>query len=200
MVSGSGTNLQALLDACAAPDFGARVVAVGADRDGAQGLERAHAAGVQTFVVGLTDYPDRTAWDRALADAVAVHEPDIVVLAGFMKIVGAAFLERFPHRIINTHPALLPAFPGAHAVRDTLEYGTKITGVTIHLVDAGVDSGPIVAQSAVPVLPDDDEDGLHRRIKDVERRLLPDTVGCMARDGYRVVGRTVNIAYGSEGG
>lgn len=199
LVSGAGTNLQALLDACADPGYAASVVAVGADRDGAQGLVRARIAGVPTFVVRLSDHPDRASWDRALADAVARYEPDLVVLAGFMKIIGGYFLERFPNRIVNTHPALLPAFPGAHAVRDALAHGAKVTGVTIHIVDAGVDSGPVVAQAAVPVLDSDDEDRLHERIKVVERGLLVDVIGRMVRDGYEVEGRKVRLGERDEG-
>ncbi|MGW5053177.1 phosphoribosylglycinamide formyltransferase [Actinokineospora sp. NPDC004072] len=189
LVSGSGTLLQALLDA----DLPARIVAVGADRTGIAGLERAAAAGVPTFAVRLRDHPDRDAWDAALADAVAAHEPDLVVSAGFMKILGPAFLARFGGRIVNTHPALLPAFPGAHAVADALAHGVRVTGSTVHLVDGGVDTGPIIAQEAVPVGPDDDEAALHERIKVVERRLLVDVVARMARDGYTVDGRKVSI-------
>lgn len=200
LVSGSGTNLQALLEACADPEYGARVVAVGADRDGVLGLERARAEGIPIFVVRLSDYPDRATWDRALADAVAAYDPDLVVLAGFMKIIGSDLLEHFSNRIVNTHPALLPAFPGAHAVRDTLEYGAKVTGVTIHLVDAGVDSGPVVAQAAVPVHADDEEQLLHERIKVVERKLLADVVGVMVREGYNVQGRKVRLGAGPTAG
>lgn len=199
LVSGTGTNLQALIDACSDPGYGARVVAVGADRDNAGGLERARNAAVPTFVVRLPDQPDRAAWNRAFADALAAYEPDLVVLAGFMKIIGADFLDRFPGRIVNTHPALLPAFPGAHSVRDALAYGVKITGVTIHIVDAGVDSGPVVAQAAVPVHDGDDEGRLHERIKVVERELLVDVVGRMVRDGYRVEGRKVRLGEHDEG-
>lgn len=193
LVSGAGTNLQALLDACAAASYGARIVAVGADRAGAPGLERARTAYVDTFVVRLGDHEDRAAWNRALADAVTAYAPDLVVFAGFMKIVGREFVERFPGRIVNTHPALLPAFPGAHAVRDTLAYGAKLTGATVHLVDVDVDSGPVIAQRAVPVYDDDDETRLHERIKTVERGLLVDTVGRMAREGFRVEGRRVFV-------
>ena len=193
LVSGAGTNLQALLDACADPAYGATVVAVGADRDGIEGLVRAERAGVPTFVLPLREFPDREAWDRALADAVASYDPDLVVLAGYMKLVGPAFLDRFAGRTVNTHPALLPAFPGAHGVRDALAYGVHVTGCTVLLVDAGVDSGPVVAQAAVPVEPGDDEKSLHERIKGVERGLLVDVVGRMVRDGYTVEGRKVSI-------
>ena len=193
LASGSGSTLQALLDASRDPAYGARVVAVGTDRAGAPALERAAAAGVPAFVVEVRDHADRGAWDAALADAVAAHAPDLVVSAGFMRILGPAFLGRFGGRVVNTHPALLPAFPGAHAVRDALAYGVKVTGCTVHLVDEGVDTGPVVAQAAVPVEDRDDEDGLHERIKQVERGLLADVVGRMARDGWAVDGRKVTL-------
>lgn len=180
LVSGSGTLLQAVLDAIAAGELGAEVVAVGSDRAAAYGLERAAAAGVPTFVHPLRKGEDRSAWDAALADEVASYEPDLVVSAGFMKLVGAAFLARFPDRMINTHPALLPAFPGAHAVRDTIAYGVKVSGCTVFVVDAGVDTGRIVAQEAVVVEPEDTEDTLHERIKVVERRLLVATIARFA--------------------
>ena len=191
LISGAGTNLQALLDAAADPAYAAEVVAVGADRDGAAGLERAARAGVPTFVEKVGDHPDRAAWDAALADAVAAYAPDLVVLAGFMKLVGEEFLARFGGRTLNTHPALSPAFPGMHGPRDALEYGVKITGATLFLVDAGVDTGAIVAQTAVPVEDDDDVDSLHERIKVAERTMLVDTIGRMAREGWRLDGRRV---------
>jgi phosphoribosylglycinamide formyltransferase 1 len=193
LVSGEGTNLQALLSACADEAYGARVVAVGADRDGITGLRRAEEAGVPTFVVPLGAGDDRDAWNRALADRVASGQPDLVVLAGFMKIVSPDFLDRFPQRVVNTHPALLPAFPGSRAVQQTLAYGAKVTGVTVHLVDPGVDTGPVIAQAVVPVLDGDDELSLHERIKSVERVLLVETVGRMMRDGYDVDGRQVRL-------
>ncbi|WP_031516357.1 phosphoribosylglycinamide formyltransferase [Streptomyces sp. NRRL F-5123] len=194
LVSGSGTNLQALLDAIAAdPGHGARIVAVGADRDGIVGLERAERAGIPTFVVRVKDHPDRAAWDAALTAATAAYAPDLVVSAGFMKIVGKDFLAAFGGRIVNTHPALLPSFPGAHGVRDALAYGAKVTGCTVHFVDDGVDTGPVIAQGVVEVREDDTEDALHERIKDVERRLLVDVVGRLSRDGYRIEGRKVRI-------
>jgi phosphoribosylglycinamide formyltransferase-1 len=142
----------------------------------------------------VSDFPDRAAWDAAFADETAKHEPDLVVSAGFMKLAGAAFLERFGGRYINTHPALLPAFPGMHGARDALDYGVKVTGCTVFVVDAGIDTGPIVAQAAVPVLDDDDEATLHERIKTAERTLLVDTVARMARDGWTVNGRTVSFS------
>jgi phosphoribosylglycinamide formyltransferase 1 len=194
LVSGTGTNLQALLEAAADPAYGATVVAVGADRPGIEALARAERAGVPTFVLRLRDHPDRESWDEALTSTVSAYEPDLVISAGFMKLVGKAFLERFAGRFINTHPALLPSFPGMYGPRDALVYGVKITGVTIFLVDAGVDSGPIVAQAAVPVQAADDEQALHERIKSVERTLLVDTVGRMVRNGYRIDGRRVLLS------
>ncbi|MFP5218208.1 MAG: phosphoribosylglycinamide formyltransferase [Actinomycetes bacterium] len=191
LASGEGRTLQAVLDAAAEPSYGASVVAVGTDRDGVRALDRAMTAGVEAFTVRLSDHPDRQAWDLALADELMRHDPDLVVCAGFMRILGSAVLERFPHRVVNTHPALLPAFPGGHAVRDALAYGVKLTGVTVHLVDEGVDTGPVVAQAAVPVEPGDTEESLHARIQAVEQPLYVDAVGRLARGGWKVEGRTV---------
>ncbi|MFE7123709.1 phosphoribosylglycinamide formyltransferase [Streptomyces sp. NPDC057617] len=195
LVSGSGTNLQALLDAIGDDPaaFGARIVAVGADRGGIAGLERAERAGLPTFVRRVKDYGSRDEWDTALAGATAAYAPDLVVSAGFMKIVGKEFLARFGGRVVNTHPALLPSFPGAHGVRDALAYGAKVTGCTVHFVDDGVDTGPIIAQGVVEVRDEDVEDALHERIKEVERRLLVEVVGRLARHGYRIEGRKVTI-------
>src|SRR3712207_3885992 len=148
---------------------------VGSDR-AAPGLEHARRRDVPTFTCALRDHPDRAAWDRALAAAIGAHRPDLVVSAGFMKIVGPAVLGAFGGRLLNTHPALLPAFPGANAVRDALAAGAEVTGSTVHWVDAGVDTGPVIAQREVPVLPGDDEARLHERIKHVERELLVETV------------------------
>lgn len=193
LVSGAGTNLEALLAACDEASYGAEVVAVGADREGIEGLERARRRGVPTFVVPLADFATREAWDDALAAAVAAHAPDLVVLAGFMKLVGPSFLARFGGRTLNTHPALSPAFPGMHGPRDALEYGVKVTGATLFVVDAGVDTGAIVAQTVVPVEDDDTTDSLHERIKHAERAMLVDTVGRMAREGFRLDGRRVRL-------
>ena len=179
LVSGSGTNLQALLDATDDPTFGVEVVAVGADRPGIEGLARAQRRGIPTFVVAVADHADRAAWDAALAAEIGAHEPALVVSAGFMKILGPRVLAA--HRVVNTHPALLPSFPGAHAVRDALAHGVAVTGCTCHWVDAGVDTGPIVDQVAVRVEPDDTEETLHERIKVVERALLVEVVGRLAR-------------------
>jgi len=175
LLSGTGSLCAALLDAAADPAYPAQVVAVGADRDAA-GLEHARRRGLPAFVCAVEEHADRAAWDRALATAIAEHEPDLVVSAGFMKIVGPAVLDAFGGRLINTHPALLPAFPGAHAVRDALAAGVTVTGATVHVVDAGVDTGPVLAQREVGVLPGDDEARLHERIKNVERELLVQTV------------------------
>ena len=193
LVSGEGTNLQALIDACADEDYGAEVVAVGADRDGIGALARAERAGRATFVHRVKDFPSRADWDAALAESCAAFRPDLVVLAGFMKLVGPEFLRRLGGRLINTHPALLPSFPGMHAVRDALEHGVRLAGCTIFLVDAGTDTGPVIAQVAVPVQDDDDEAVLHERIKQAERVLLVDTVGRMVRAGWSVTGRKVRI-------
>lgn len=193
LVSGTGTILQALLDACAEPAYGAEVVAVGADRDGIPALDRAAASGVPVFVHRIRDHADRESWDAALTEAVASYQPDLVVLAGFMKLTGKAFLRRFAGRTINTHPALLPSFPGMHGPRDALEHGVKVSGCTVFVVDDDVDGGPIIAQAAVPVLENDTEDSLHERIKSVERTMVVETVGRMVREGWTVDGRRVTI-------
>ena len=191
LVSGAGTNLQALIDASADPAYGVRIAAVGADRDGIAGLDRARAAGIPSFVCRVADFSSRADWDAALADQLDSYASAFVVSAGFMKLLGPQTLGR--HTVVNTHPALLPAFPGAHAVRDALAYGVTLTGTTCHLVDAGVDTGPIIEQHAVAVEPDDTEESLHERIKVIERRMLVDIVGRMAREGYAVSGRAVRI-------
>jgi phosphoribosylglycinamide formyltransferase-1 len=179
LLSGAGTLCAALLTAAADPAAVLEVVAVGADRPDAAGLAYAEAAGVTTFVRAVRDFPDRAAWDRALAAELASHRPDWVVSAGFMKLLGPAVLTAFPGRVVNTHPSLLPQFPGAHAVRDALAAGVAGTGATVHLVDAGLDTGPVLAQRPVPVLPGDDEAGLHERIKTVERELLVQTMAAL---------------------
>lgn len=193
LVSGSGTNLQALIDACADPAYGARIVAVGADRHDIEGLRRAERHGIPTFVERVGDHPDRAAWDEALARTVEEHRPDLVVLAGFMKLTGPAFLARFGGRTVNTHPALSPSFPGMRGPQDALEYGVRITGATLFVVDAGVDTGPIVAQVAVPVEDDDDVETLHERIKTSERAMLVEWVGRMAREAYAIDGRRIRF-------
>ncbi|MFD6564420.1 phosphoribosylglycinamide formyltransferase [Micromonospora profundi] len=193
LVSGSGSNLQALLDAAADPAYGAQVVAVGADRDGIAGLDRAEAAGVPTFVERVRDHETREDWDRALTAHVAKHQPDLVISAGFLKLVGDHFLAAFGDRYLNTHNTLLPAFPGIHGPRDALAYGVKLTGATLFFVDAGMDTGPIVAQVAVPVLDDDDVDALTERIKEAERRQLVEQVGRLVREGWTITGRKVTV-------
>ncbi|MGC5615674.1 phosphoribosylglycinamide formyltransferase [Georgenia sp. Z1491] len=178
LVSGSGTLLQAVLDA-AAGGAPIDVVAVGADRPGTLGEQRARRAGVPTFVVALGDHPDRGAWDARLAEEITTWSPDVVVSAGFMKILGPAVLAA--GTVLNTHPALLPAFPGAHGVRDALAHGVRVTGCTCHVVDAGVDTGPIVDQRAVRIEQDDTEATLHERIKIEERDMLVDVLTRLAR-------------------
>ncbi len=190
LVSGSGTLLQALIDAAADPAYGVHIAAVGADRP-CTGLERAERAGIPTFVTRVADFADRGAWDEALAAQVAAASPRFVVTAGFMRILGPATLGAQP--VVNTHPALLPSFPGAHGVRDALAYGVKVTGTTCHLVDSGVDTGPIIEQRVVAVEEDDTEESLHERIKVQERDLLVDVVGRMAREGFSVAGRRVSL-------
>ena len=193
LASGEGTNLQALIDACRDDDYGAQVVAVGADRGEINALRRAERAGIPTFTVRLSDFAAREDWDAALTRACAAYEPDLIVLAGFMKLVGQPFLDSFGGRCVNTHPALLPSFPGAHAVREALARGVKVTGCTVLVVDEGVDAGPILAQVPVPVADDDDEAALHERIKVTERALLVSTVGRMVREGWSVHGKKVRI-------
>ena len=193
LVSGGGTNLQALLDAAADPAYGVRVAAVGADREGIEGLARARRAGIPTFVCPVADHASREEWDAALTEQVAAYDPCLVVLAGFMRLTGAAFLARFGGRTVNTHPALSPSFPGMHGPRDALAYGVKVTGATLFVVDAGVDTGPIVDQRAVPVADDDTVESLHERIKTAERQMLVDCVGRMVRDGFTVSERKVTI-------
>ncbi|OBF40485.1 phosphoribosylglycinamide formyltransferase [Mycolicibacterium peregrinum] len=191
LASGTGSLLASLL-AAAVDDYPARVVAVGTDRKCAA-LDIAAAADVPSYTVRLGGHPDRAAWDTALTEATAEHEPDLVVSAGFMKILGGQFLSRFPGRVVNTHPALLPAFPGAHAVPEALAYGVRVTGCTVHLVDSGMDTGPILAQQAIEVLDDDTEETLHERIKVVERRLLVDVLAALATRGVTWTGRKATI-------
>lgn len=195
LASGTGSLLNSLLDA-AHGDYPARIVAVGVDRD-CRAVEIAAKASVPTYTVRLKDHPDRAAWDAAITAATAAHQPDLIVSAGFMKILGPQFLSQFEGHILNTHPALLPLFPGAHAVADALAHGVKITGCTVHLVDAGTDTGPILAQQPVEVLDGDDEETLHERIKVTERRLLVDVVAAIASRGVTVVGRRAMIGKAS---
>lgn len=181
LVSGTGSNLQAVIDAVGTGELPLEIAAVGADRPGTFGVERAAAAGLDTFVVNFKDYSTRTDWDAALLSAVAAHQPDYVISSGFMRIVAPSFIDAFDGRYVNTHPALLPSFPGAHGVRDAMAYGVKVTGCTVHFADAGVDTGPIIAQTPVAILPEDTEDTLHERIKVAERELLVRVLGDLAR-------------------
>jgi len=193
LISGGGSNLAALMQACRDPDYGVQVVAVGADRDSCAGLALAEQAGIPAFVERVGDHADREAWDVALTEQVRAHAPDLVISAGFLKLVGPAFLAEFGGRYLNTHNSLLPAFPGMHGPRDALEYGVKIAGATLFVVDEGVDTGAIIAQVAVPVEDDDDEHTLTERIKTAERAQLVQTVGRMVREGWHVEGRRVRI-------
>lgn len=193
LASGEGTLLQHLIDASRAGSLGAEIAAVGADRHDARAIARAQEAGIATFVCRVGDYAERADWDKALTEICAGFRPDLIVSAGFMKLLGPAFLDEFAGRCINSHPALLPSFPGMHGVRDALHYGVKVTGCTVFLVDAGLDSGPVVAQHAVPVHDDDDEARLTERIKTAERVLLADTVAAMLAAGWTVSGRTVRL-------
>jgi len=193
LVSGAGTNLQALLDAAQDPVYGVTVVAVGSDRPGIEGLARAERAGIPTFVRSVKDFETRDAWDEALTRCCRQHDPDLVVSAGFMKLAGAAFLAEFGGRYVNTHPALLPSFPGMHGAADALDYGVKVTGATLFVVDAGVDTGPIVEQTAVRVEDDDDVESLHERIKVAERAMLVECLGRMAREGFTITDRKVRF-------
>jgi phosphoribosylglycinamide formyltransferase 1 len=197
LVSGTGTNLQALIDASADPAYGARVVAVGADRDDIEGLARAERAGIPTFTRKVGQFTTREHWDLSLTDTVAAFEPHLVVLAGFMKLVGPKFLRRFADRVVNTHPALCPSFPGTTAPADALAYGVKVTGATLFVVDEGVDTGPIVAQAVVPVEDADDVETLHERIKVAERQMLVANVGRIAREGITVSDRRVRFGRSS---
>ncbi|HIV58869.1 MAG TPA: phosphoribosylglycinamide formyltransferase [Candidatus Stackebrandtia faecavium] len=193
LISGSGSNLQALLDACEEPEYGARVVAVGADRPDAAGLERARERGIEAFVHRVADFPDRAAWDEAMTETVARFDPQLVVSAGFLKLLGKEFLSRFEGRCVNTHNSLLPAFPGMQGPKLALEHGVKLAGATLFICDHGVDTGLIVGQVSVPVHDDDTVDTLTERIKDAERRQLVDSVGTMMRDGWTVAGRRVRL-------
>lgn len=191
LISGTGTLLQALIDAARDPAYGVSVVAVGSDRPGVAGLDRAAAAGIPTFVQAVADHRSRADWDEALTKEVAAYAPDLVVSAGFLKLVGPAFLTTFAGRMINTHPALLPSFPGLHGPRDALAYGVKVSGATVFLVDEGVDTGVILGQTAVPVADDDTVDSLHERIKVAERDLLTDLTHRLATRPWRVDDRKV---------
>ncbi len=193
LVSGGGSNLAALISACADPAYGATVVAVGADRTGTGGAALAEDAGIATFVTRVGDYPNRQAWDHALTAAVAAHEPDLVISAGFLKLCGPEFVARFSGRYLNTHNSLLPSFAGIRGPAEALAYGVKLAGATLFVVDEGVDTGVVLAQVAVPVEFDDTEDSLLERIKTAERAQLVDVVGRMCREGWSVAGRRTRI-------
>jgi phosphoribosylglycinamide formyltransferase-1 len=188
LISGTGSNLLALLKAADHPLYPVRVLAVGSDR-AAEGLAHADLYGVPSFVVEPSRFPDTQTWSKKLQENIEHFDPDLIVLAGFMRILPPSFIERFSPKIINTHPSLLPMFPGAHAVRDALAAGARETGVTIHVVDKGVDTGPIIAQKTVTVMPADDESSLHERIKIEERKLLVDTVLSIAEKRTEVASR-----------
>ncbi len=201
LVSGSGTNLQALLDAVAADaTFGGRVVVVASDQPRCRGIARAEEAGIPTVATALDDHPDRAAWEKALAEGIAQHRPDLVVLAGFMRLLSPEFLARWPGRVLNVHPSLLPAFPGAHGVRDALAYGVKVTGTTVHLVDEQMDHGPIVAQRGVEVRDHDDESSLHERIKAEEHVVFPAVVKLFCHNRVEVRGRITRILPADDAG
>jgi phosphoribosylglycinamide formyltransferase 1 len=190
LVSGSGTNLQALIDAT---DIRPHIALVVSDRPGIAALERATAAGIETLVVEPDGYADRDAFSRAIADELERRDIDVLVSAGYLRILGPDVVKRWSQRFLNVHPALLPAFPGMHGVRDALAYGVKTTGVTVHFVDDGVDSGPIVSQETVDVRDDDTWDTLEERIHAAEHRLLPAAVRALLAGRLTVEGRTVRI-------
>ena len=193
LVSGSGTNLQSLLDAASEPDYPARIAVVISNVPGVRALERATLAGVPTRVLPHQGYPDRAAYDRALVETIAPFGCAIACLAGFMRLLGPTFLRAFPGGVLNVHPALLPSFPGLHSHRQALEHGVKVTGCTVHLVDEGTDTGPIVAQAAVPVLEDDTEESLQKRIQEQEHRIFPLALGLLAAGRLKVEGRRVRV-------
>jgi phosphoribosylglycinamide formyltransferase-1 len=190
-VSGSGSNLQAIIDAAEKPDYAAKIVAVISDRPDVKALDRASTAGIATEVVAWGDFDSRDDFTVAICETAVRRGADALILAGFMRVLAAVAIERFPNRIVNIHPALLPAFPGPHAVRETLAHGVTVTGVTVHFVDEQVDHGPIIYQEAVPVLPDDDESTLHARIHEVEHRVYPEVIDAFGRGDVTVAGRRV---------
>jgi phosphoribosylglycinamide formyltransferase 1 len=195
LASGGGTNLQALIDASARGDLGpARLAAVGVNVPGCGALERAQRAAIPTFVLDHKAFASRDGFDAALVETLRQYQVELVVLAGFMRLLTPAFLAAFPHRVVNIHPALLPAFPGTHAQRQAFAYGVKFSGCTVHFVDGGTDTGPIIAQAVVAVLDDDDEESLRGRILVEEHRLLPSVVKAIAEGRVRVEGRRVTIA------
>jgi phosphoribosylglycinamide formyltransferase-1 len=194
LISGSGTNLQSIIDAIEANTVAGRIACVISNRTDAYGLERARKHGIPAIVISHKDHPTREDYDRTLVDTLQQHGVELVVLAGFMRIITPVFLEAFPHRVLNIHPALLPAFPGIHAQKQALEYGVRFSGCTVHFVDSGTDTGPIVLQAVIPVLPHDTEDSLSARIRVEEHRLYPDAVRLFCQGRLRVEGRQVIIA------
>ena len=193
LISGSGTNLQALLDASNEPGFPARVSVVVSSNSGVYGLERAARAGVPAVVVPFKEFPDRVAFEERLIEVLAEHGVEWIACAGFMKLFTPRFLEAFPDRILNIHPALMPAFPGMHAQRQALEAGVRIAGASVHFVDAGTDTGPVILQGAVPVLPDDDEESLSARILGVEHRIYKQALRWAAEGRLQVDGKTCRV-------
>ena len=196
LVSGSGSNLQALLDAATGHDFGAEIVGVISDRPGIRALERASRAGIPSEIVSWSDFADRVAFTGAICDTAERLGAEVMALAGFMRVLSPNAIERFPNRIVNIHPALLPSFPGEHAVADSLEYGVKLTGVTVHFVDEQVDHGPIIYQEVVRVHPGDTAADLHARIQEVEHRVYPEVLDALARGRLRIEGRRVHWEHG----
>jgi phosphoribosylglycinamide formyltransferase-1 len=196
LVSGSGSNLQALIDACGAADYPAEIAVVVCNVAGARAVDRAREAGIPVELLDHKAHPERAAFDDAVIQALRAHRVELVCLAGFMRLVGAAFLDAFPGKVINIHPSLLPAFPGLHGARQALAHGAKITGCTVHFVDAGLDSGPIIVQAAVPVLPTDDEASLAARILAEEHRAYPAAVRWLCEDRLEIAGRTVRVRGG----
>jgi len=194
LASGSGTNLQALIHAASRGELGpARIVVVGANVPGCGALERAAQAGIPTFVRSHKDFATREDFDRALLDELRRHGVGLVVLAGFMRILTPTLLDVFPHRVVNIHPALLPAFPGVHAQKQAFDYGVRFSGCTVHFVDAGTDTGPIIAHAVVPVLDGDDEEALRLRILAEEHRLYPAVIRAIAEGRVSVNGRRVHV-------
>lgn len=199
LASGRGSNLQALLDACARPDFPARVVVVVSDRERAQALERARAAGIKALFVNPKDFGDREAFDAALVRELEARRVGLVCHAGFMRILSPAYVRAFAGRALNIHPSLLPAFPGLHAQRQALAHGARVAGATVHFVDEGVDTGPIVLQASVPVLADDTEETLAARILVEEHQLYPEAVRLFAEGRLEIVGRRVLVRAEAQG-
>jgi phosphoribosylglycinamide formyltransferase-1 len=189
LISGRGSNLQSIIDAVSARRLDARIAVVLSNRGDAVGLERARAAGIETAVLSHRDFPTRETYDQALAQAMKTHAVEWVCLAGFMRLLSPAFIDAFPHRILNIHPSLLPAFPGVDAQRQAIEHGVKVTGATVHLVTADLDEGPIVLQKSVPVLPGDTPDTLSARILIEEHQLYPEAIRLVLNSGWRIEGR-----------